>query len=222
MAKQTEVMNALQTNLKRPRALLEMFDAGSLKPEPGDRRGRGKPSWQENELLRAAVIVGIGALDAYLSDVAAEVLLAQLERASTPTSDARGVLRQVMKEIDTLPIELALLAEPSERREVARTAISDHLANRVSNHGAKGVATTVGRMGKTMDWAGLDQEVPASLIVGGVKATAPAVLDEWTKRRHRLVHQSKALKIKGDQARGLVDFVEAIARVVDRTALDAK
>lgn len=222
LANQTDAFKALQVNLKRPRALLEMFDAGSLKPTPGARRSRGKPGWQENELLRAAVIVGIGGLDAYLSDVAAEVLIAQLEHASNPNSDARNVLRRVMNEVDTLALELALLTDPAERRHVAQTAIGDHIANRVSNHGAKGVAATLGRMGQTMDWSELNKRVPPSLLVSGVKPTAPAVLDEWTERRHKLVHQSKALRIKNDQARGLVDFVEVIARAVDAVAADAK
>lgn len=222
MAQQTEAFKALQVNLKRPRALLEMFDAGTLKPTPGARRSRGKPGWQENELLRAAVIVGIGALDAYLSDVAAEVLVAQLERASNPNSDARNVLRRVMNEVDTLALELALLSDPAERREVARTAIVDHIANRVSNHGAKGVAATLGRMGQPMDWSGLNDKVPPCLVVAGVKPTAPAVLDEWTNRRHKLVHQSKALRIKSEQARGLVDFVEAIAIAIDAVSVAAK
>lgn len=68
---ETAAHKAFKLTIKRPQALLEMFDAGSLKPKRGNKRGVGKPSWQENELLRASVITAIGALDAYLSDVAA-------------------------------------------------------------------------------------------------------------------------------------------------------
>lgn len=222
MVTQTDALAAFRTNIKRPRALLEMFDAGTLKPKKGDRRTVGKPGWQENELLRAAVITAIGALDAYLSDVAAEVLIAQLERAATPTGDARAVLRQVMKEIDTLPMELALLTDQAERRRVAEEAVREHLANRVSNHGAKGVAATLGRMGRTMNWDALRDRLDDHLALTTDKRTPPALLDAWTIRRHKLVHQGVALKIKSPQARALVDFVEAVAEVVDETAADCK
>jgi hypothetical protein len=172
-------------------------------------------------VLRAAVIVGIGALDAYCSDVAAEVLIAQLERARTPTSGARAVLRRVMKEVDTLAIELALLTDPAERHEVAPRAISDHLTNRVSNFGSAGVASTVERMGQTLDWTEVDNQVPPALVISGVKPTARAVLDEWTLRRHKLVHHSSPLKIKSEHARGVADFVEVITLAVDQAALAA-
>jgi cob(I)alamin adenosyltransferase len=87
-------------------------------------------------------VFAIGALDAYLSDVAAEVLVAQLERARTPNADARNLLRRILKEIDTLPFELALTTDSDERRRLAQEAISEHLTDRISNHGAKGVAAT--------------------------------------------------------------------------------
>lgn len=198
-----------------------MFDAGSLKPKKDDKRSAGKPSWQENELLRASVITAIGALDAYLSDVAAEVLVAQLENAGTPGSDARNVLKQVMDEIKTLPLELALVTDASKRRAVAQAAIQEHLANRVSNHGAKGVAATLARMGEAIDWAQLGSSVTPNLKLANVSDNPAALLDAWTLRRHQLVHQGKALKITSPAAHALVDFVGAIASVVDGIALAA-
>lgn len=219
---QTAALAAFKVTIKRPHALLEMFDAGSLKPKKGDKRGRGKPSWQENELLRAAVIMGIGALDAYLSDVAAEVLVAQLANADTPSSDARAVLKQVLDEIKTLPLELALLTDPGKRKEVAQAAIQDHLANRVSNHGAKGVATTLARMGETIEWSELDASIRDDLKLNNVKSSPAALLDAWTQRRHALVHHGKALRIGGPAARALIRFVEDIAAVVDVRAVAAK
>lgn len=219
---ETAAHKTFQLTIKRPRALLEMFDAGSLKPTDGAKRSRGKPSWQENELLRASVITAIGALDAYLSDVAAEVLVAQLENADTPGSDARNVLKQVMDEIKTLPLELALVTDVSKRREVARAAIQEHLANRVSNHGAKGVAATLGRMGETIDWSKLDNCVTPNLKFKGAKDSPAALLDAWTQRRHELVHQGKAVRISSSAAHALLDFVIAIASAVDDVAGTAK
>src|SRR3954451_3553341 len=174
---------AFAQNVGRARALSRIFDSGSLKPKTGDQRGRGKPSDEERELLRATVIFSIGALDAYLSDVAAEVLVGQLENARLPTSDARNVLQRVQKEIPTLSLELALTSDADERRQLAQQAITDHLANRVSNHGAAGVASTLGRLGATIDWEAVSLGAKSKLRTSPRQSSA-AVLDRWTERRH--------------------------------------
>jgi hypothetical protein len=115
-----------EKNLARVRALQAIFDADSLRPRTNPQvRRRGTSSREEKELLRAVAVFAIGALDAYLSDVAAEVLIAQLEKARTPTSDARSLFRRVIKEIDTLTFELALTSDAEERRDLARDAISE-------------------------------------------------------------------------------------------------
>jgi hypothetical protein len=224
----TKALESFDVNIRRPRALLDMFDAGSLKPEAGDRRTVGKPSWQENELLRAAVIVAVGTLDAYLSDVAAEILVAQLQRgwdvraSAEAREQGRLVLRRVIKEIDTLPLELALLSDPADRASAAAEAIRHYLDNQVSNHGAKGVAATLGRIGAEIDWQVLDARVPEAARRSTDKQGAAAALDAWTKRRHELVHQGKALKIKAGEARAVTDLVEIIARQVDALAIATK
>lgn len=48
----------------------------------------------------------VGALDAYLSDVAAEVLVAQLSDGNASADQARKTLARVDKEIPTLALEL--------------------------------------------------------------------------------------------------------------------
>lgn len=219
--KTTPAYKALTKNLDRARALSRIFDAGNLKPKPGDKRAGGRPSDEERELLRATVIYSIGALDAYLSDVAAHVLVAQLEAAAgSPTSDSRALLKRVMKEIDTLPLELAMTSDPATRRKVATEAITEHLANRVSNHGSKGVAATLGRMGATIDWNAI-QLPPNSDLCASANDGCAKALDDWTESRHQLVHQGKAVSVNSNQARGLIDFVQAIAAQVDAQALAA-
>jgi hypothetical protein len=120
----TKARFALKENTRRARALIRIFNSGKVKPEEGDRRGAGRPTGDEVPLLHAVVIFSIGALDAYLSDVAAEVLVAQLERARPPDSSSRRVLQAVQKEIPTLPFELALTSDENERREIAQQAIT--------------------------------------------------------------------------------------------------
>lgn len=211
---------AVTKNLDRARALSRIFDSGNLKPKPGDRRGPGNPSGEERELLRAAVIFSIGALDAYLSDVAAEVLVGQLEKARLPTPDARNLLRRIQSEIPTLPFELALTNDRDERLQIAQDAIGEHLSNRVSNHGAKGVASTLGRLGAAVDWEAVPL-APASSLRTTTTTSCADVLDRWTDMRHQLVHQGKAIKVNAEQARELIDFVDAIVQHVDKQALAA-
>lgn len=221
MVAQTDAYNAFRKNIARPQALQAMFDGGSLKPKKGDRRGTGKPTKQENELLRASVIVTIGALDAYLSDVAAEVLVAQLRSSQPRSDDARALLRRVVKEVDTLPLELALLPSQKEREAFVADALRDHLSNKVSNHGARGVVATVERMGARLDWGRLEKKIPASLPFSRDPKHPAGLLDAWTERRHALVHRGRALLITSPRARALVKFVESIATEVDSIAVGA-
>ena len=216
---QTSAYITLAKNLNRAQLLYDVFATGSLKLSE-ERRGRGKPASQENELLRAVVIFAIAALDAYLSDVAAEVLVTQLEKARTPTPEGRALLKRILAEIDTLPFELALTNDAAERRTLAEQAITDHLANRTSTLGAKGVANTLTRIGATVDWDKVKLS-PKSKLRSSPSQTVAAVLERWTTARHQLVHQGKAIKVSADQARELIEFVWAIVNYVDAEAVAA-
>ena len=216
--KKTEARATLAKNLDRTRALQRIFEAGSLKPQPGDKRGGGQPSGEERELLRAVVVFAIGALDSYLSDVAAETLVAQLEKSAIPSESARALLRRMMKEVDTLALELALTTDPTQRRAVAREAISDHLSNKVSNHGPKGIAETMSRLGTEANLSKIDM-TPFAPLQTTERKSAPDVLQYWTDRRHALVHQGVAIKVNMEQSRALIDFVEALADHVESQAL---
>jgi hypothetical protein len=217
----TDAYQAFRKNIARPKALQAIFDAGSLKPKKGERRSSGKPTTRENELIRASVIVTIGALDAYLSDVAVEVLVAQLGTVQPRSDQARSLLRRILKELETLPLELALLSDQEDRKAVVADALRDHLTNKISNHGAKGVVATVERMGTQFDWTRLEDKVPISLALSGDPTSPAGLLDAWTGRRHALVRQGKAPRIKILGAKALVKFVEAIAEEVDRLAVSA-
>jgi hypothetical protein len=215
----TRAYSTFEKNLGRVRALQAIFDADSLRPRQNPQgRGRGTSSAEEKELLRAVAVFAIGILDAYLSDVAAEVLVAQLERARTPSTEARALFRRILREIETLPFELALTTDPDERQRLAREAVSEHLTNRVSNHGAKGVAATLGRLGcEGFDWGVVDMAALPVLRTAANRGPAE-VLDIWTENRHRIIHQGIAVVVRADQARELIEFVEALARHVDAEA----
>lgn len=219
----TQAWDVLKKNVNRTRSFTRIFFAGSTKPARGDKRGRGKPSNEENELLRAAIVFSIGALDAYLSEVTAEVLIAQIEYASSaPTSDARAILRRVVREDNTLALELALTIDPAKRRTVARQAILDHLTSSVSNHGSKAVANTLSRIGGTGPdklWGSLNSMLEKWPDLATSGRTAAAILDHWTDQRHRLVHEGRAVPVTGKQIEQLINFIEALGTEVDKEAV---
>lgn len=78
--KLTESFKRLQKNLSRGETLLaEFFD------KPGGKaRGVGQPKAHEQELLRAVLVLTVGALDAFLS----ELLIELLPRIANASPDA--------------------------------------------------------------------------------------------------------------------------------------
>src|SRR5690242_4110877 len=93
-------------NIKRSGWFLEIHQAVQ--------GGAGAPLMPVRELPRAAVVFAIGALDAYLSEVSAEVMVRQLESASLPP-EARDILRRIQSELPMLALELALLPSHTDR-----------------------------------------------------------------------------------------------------------
>ena len=170
----------------------------------------GAPITPVRELPRAAVVFAVGALDAYLSEVSAEVLIKQIA-AATPSFDVRDALRRVDSEIPTLSLEVALVPSQQERTQRIRNAIVDHFHNRVSHHGAKGVSNAVERIGgrPTDVWNHV-----RSLRF----ANAHADLDRWTNIRHQIVHQGKKSPVRRREAQRCIKLVSAIAEAVDNQA----
>ncbi len=143
----------------------------------------GAPLKPVRELPRASVVFAVGALDAYLSDMSAEVLLALLAR-SVASTEARDLLGKIQRELPTLALEVLLLSDSAARKTRVQEALSDHLYNKVSHHGPTGVATALVRIG------GKPADVWSALASKGF-ANPETELDRWTKCRHEIVHQGK-------------------------------
>lgn len=218
-------MGVLEKNLARARAFTSIFFAESTNPKSGMRRRSGAPSMEEKELLRAAVIFSIGALDAYLSEVTAEVLVDQLQKAQIgPTSNARRLLKALIRDMDTLALELALTTDPTKRRVVAQDAVQQHLTSHVSNHGSKAIAATLERMGDepvSNVWSTIDSQLSSFDKLATAGRRSAAILDYWTTNRHKIVHEGVAVVVSGPQARQLIDFIEALCEAIDAIALKA-
>ena len=156
----------------------------------------------------------IGALDAYLSEVAAEVMVAQFQRGQA-TGDSRKILEAIQRTTPTLAIELAVAEPQVDRAAVLQKAIVDHFYDQVSNHGAKAVSTTVQRMGKS-------SKAVWDAVEGAGEESPQERLEEWTVKRHAIVHRGQRPSVNREPARMCVKLVEVVCLEVDRAASEAK
>lgn len=174
---------------------------------------RGAPLKPVRELPRASVVFAVGALDAYLSDLSAEVLLTLLGR-SVASTEARDLLAKIQKEIPTLALEVLLLTDAAARKKRVQEALSDHLYNKVSHHGPTGVATALVRIG------GKPADVWSALPSKGF-ANPETELQRWTTCRHEIVHQGKKPTVHRPKAKECLELISAIAAQVDSIAVKA-
>lgn len=165
----------------------------------------GAPLLQIRELPRGAVVFAVGALDAYLSEVSGEVIVAQVQRR-VATADEKETLKRVQTEVPTIALEIAILGTQTERLQRLQASITEHFMNHVSNHGAKAVASTFARVG------GRAQDLWTTLTGDGFPNAADTI-DSWTDIRHRIVHQGQSPRVLLNGAR---DFIDLLVRLVGR------
>jgi hypothetical protein len=202
----TSAYLAFLTNIERAGYFLDIHDAAHLKA--------GAPKLPFRELPRGAIVFAVGAIDAYLSEVSAEVIVHQLQQSLAPP-ELRELLRRVQSEVPALALEVALLKSADDRIQRVRDAIVDHFQNNVSNLGAKAVAAAAVRMGgKPADlW---------SALAGDGFADAPAELDFWTETRHEIVHQGKRPQVRKTRARAFIKLSKLVVERIDALAIAAK
>lgn len=173
-------------------------------------KGAGAPTGPYRELPRGALVFAVGALDAYLSEASAEVLLVQAQ-AAAPSGELRDILRKVQVELPGLALELALLSTQAERMQRLRDCVVDHFQNHVSNHGAKAVAAAVGRFGGKVNdfWSALKKDGFAD---------AAAELEKWTNVRHDIVHRGKKPAVRRPDAQQFIQLAQAVVQQLEKMA----
>jgi len=174
-------------------------------------KGKGAPPTPYRELPRGAVVFAIGALDTYLSEVSAEIIVRDLQNKPS-SNDAKEVLKRIHQDAPTIGLELCFLATQSERVTRAQDLITDYFHNKVSMHGSKAVSATAGRIGSKA------QDIWSALESSGM-ADCRQNLDDWTEVRHKIVHQGKRESVTRTQAREVIKLVTAIAETIDKFAL---
>lgn len=202
----TETKSTFDVNLRRSGHFLSIH-------ESVHGGAQAAPERPVRELPRAAVVFAIGALDAYLSDVSAEVIVALLQR-DLPEGEIREILKRVQSEVPTLPLELLLVEGQDQRISRVQQAVADHLHNRVSNHGKKAVSRTMERLG------GSPQDLWSALGASGF-GNAADDLDVWTQKRHQIVHQGQTVPVRREQARNCIRLVRAIGDRIEAQAARA-
>ena len=103
---------------------------------------------------------------------------------------------------------------PHTTAERLRSAIVEHFQTAVSGHGPESVARALERMGGRPSelWRGLEQ--------AGFADPARA-LEEWTDKRHRIVHRGEKVPVPWRQARTCLELLTAVASAVDVVAESA-
>jgi hypothetical protein len=195
-AKQLQSFKRLRKNLNRGDTLLEKF----FDRPGGKARSVGQPKSHEQELLRAVLVLSVGALDAFLSELLVE-LLPGLARASPDAA----VFDRISRENPGLVLRAMYLGGIDE---ALAEAIEAHFQAKTM-HGAKAVR-------QVSDWCALglsDAAYNTQRFTGALQT-----LDEWTDKRHRIVHTGELVKMKRTDASDVIALVESIGRTLNDKA----
>lgn len=149
------------------------------------------------------LVLAVGALDAYLSEVVIELMpkLAQSGRAQV-------IFERLMKENAGLVLQAVYLGGDELDAALASAVESQFL--RTVMHGSKAVR-------QVSDWCVLNlsfDDFDSDRFPQAMK-----LLDEWTDKRHRIVHRGELVKMKRQEATSVLDLVEHIGRVLNDRAL---
>ena len=191
----SEAKKAFDLNIERAAHFLDIHENAHTGP--------GAPTLPLRELPRAAVVFAIGALDAYLSELTAEVMVERLGRGAS-LSESREAMQKIGKEMPGLAIEVALMPKQTQRLDHIREVMAEYY-NSVTNHGPKSVGALCRAFGLSTDaiWNA------ASVTALG----AAEELQRWTDVRHDIVHRGKKSRVRRNT--GAKPCVKLISAIVD-------
>jgi hypothetical protein len=195
--KLTTSYKPLRLNQQRGQILLDQFfDNPGGKP-----RKVGQPKAHEQELLRAVLVLTVGSLDAYLS----ELLVELLPRLVVAMPDA-AVFDKIARDNPGLVLRAMYLGNIDE---ALATAVEAHFQAKTM-HGAKAVR-------QVNDWCALGLN-DAAYNTTKFPSALPT-LDDWTDKRHRIVHTGELVKMKRGDASDLLALVDSIGMTLNAKAV---
>lgn len=187
-----DAYKVLEKNIERARAFLRIFDVD---------RTAGRPSRDENELLRGSVVFAVAALDAFLHDLVLEIV----PQFGGNPSAVRDALRVIGKDDPGLALRMQLSPDGASRTEEFRQALSDWLDTK-SFQGPQKVTTALSYVGCPLTWNDLE-------AAAGTQAAAR--LDHFTTMRHDIVHRGRKPLIVRQNADECIKLVAAIAAAIN-------
>lgn len=198
----TESFKTLEWNLNRTETLLATY----FDNPGGHPRARGQPNATEQELLRGVLVLAVGTLDAFLSQLVAETLP---EVAEKPT--AGEVFNSIARENPGLVLRALFLKEDA-RNDALNAAVEAQLVGRPM-HGKSAVITAA-------RWCSVDltsSEIDSACGIPDVLEK----LDAWTKTRHDIVHRGQRPRLGRYDVGDLAKCVREIAHLLNDKVIDA-
>ncbi len=194
--KKCDAFKVFEKNLRRSRAFITLFDAPA---------SPGQPSNTRKELLRASVVFGVGALDAFLHDLVLEIV----PRYGPKSRDLADGLRAIAKEDPGLALRVALAPTVNAGREEFRLALDDWMSAK-SFQGPAKLTTALSYTGCAIDWPAFDKQTGLN--------TAER-LAHYTEMRHQIVHRGESPPIVRANAAQCVNLVHVVATLVNAAAV---
>ena len=150
------------------------------------------------------LVLGIGALDAFLSEFAVEFLphLARNESASR-------IFDTLAKESPGLILRALFLEEQVPRQEILSQVVESHFLGKTM-HGPEAVL-------QASRWCGLD--LSARNFNSADFPEAMSTLRTRTDQRHRIVHRGEKVRLGRDETEAAVNLVQHIGKVLNDAAV---
>jgi hypothetical protein len=199
----TSAQFSFLANIERPKAFLRLFDRPG-----GAKRGRGRPSDDEKELLRAVVVFSVAALDAYLHDLVIE----EVPKRGVHSEALAEAMRSIAKEDPALALRVALAEGLNARQDEFRKALEDWLSAK-SFQGPEAVVRTLSLVGQPTKASSLNKRI-------GENWTEQLVA--WTTMRHGMVHRAEKPYVPRSHAASCLSLISRIVAAVDDIVIGTK
>lgn len=191
----TEAYKRLRKNLGRGETLLDRF----FDNPGGTPRHAGQPESHEQELLRSVLVLTVGAIDAFLSDV----LIETIPRIAKVTN-AQSIFDQLARARPGLLLRAFFVGRDQLEQELTDVIEAEFLGDPM--HGSKAVT-------RVSDWCALGlgwRDFNTDPFPEALKS-----LDDWTDRRHRIVHRGELVRLRRNDATDLIELVRSIGKVMN-------
>lgn len=190
-----DAYKVFETNVNRSRAFVRVFDGAEAS------RSRGRPSNDEVELLRGALVFAVGALDNFITELILELV---------PQFGCNGdAMKQPLTEISKADPSLALrvaLAGPGSAKGEFRAALASWLETK-SFHGVEKILAALRYIGvTTIDDSNLPTDWKKSL-------------NTFTEQRHQIVHRGHKATVTRDRAEECTGLVQSIGEAINKAAV---